>query len=40
MLDIPSGVHQDPPPLDTPDTGAITEAYAHLAVAMYQAGMR
>ena len=40
MLDIPSGVHQDPPqPPDAPDTGVVTEAYAHLAVAMYQSSM-
>lgn len=40
MLDIPSGVHQDSPqPPDAPDTGAVTEAYAHLAVAMYQSSM-
>ena len=38
MLDIPSGVQQDPPqPPDAPYT--ITDAYTHLAVTMYQSGM-
>ncbi len=40
MLDIPSGVHQNPLQSPAaPDTDTITEAYAHLVVAMYQSGM-